>query len=31
VPAMPFSPALEHWYLPDVDRLTDEMRKLAEY
>jgi 2-oxoisovalerate dehydrogenase E1 component beta subunit len=31
VPAMPFSPALEHWYLPDADRLEQEMRKLAEY
>jgi 2-oxoisovalerate dehydrogenase E1 component beta subunit len=31
VPAMPFSPVLEHWYLPDVDRLAHEMRRLAEY
>jgi 2-oxoisovalerate dehydrogenase E1 component beta subunit len=31
VPAMPYSPALEHWYLPDPDRLEQEMRKLADY
>jgi 2-oxoisovalerate dehydrogenase E1 component beta subunit len=31
VPAMPYSPALEHWFLPDADRLEQEMRKLAEY
>jgi 2-oxoisovalerate dehydrogenase E1 component beta subunit len=31
VPAMPYSPTLEHWYLPDVDRLEDQMRTLAEY
>lgn len=31
VPAMPYSPTLEHWYLPDVDRLETEMRKLAEF
>jgi 2-oxoisovalerate dehydrogenase E1 component beta subunit len=31
VPAMPYSGPLEHWYLPDVDRLEQEMRKLAEY
>jgi 2-oxoisovalerate dehydrogenase E1 component beta subunit len=31
VPAMPFSPALERWYMPDADRLADEMRRLAEY
>jgi 2-oxoisovalerate dehydrogenase E1 component beta subunit len=31
IPAMPYSPALEHWYLPDVERLEQEMRKLAEY
>ena len=31
IPAMPFSPTLEHWYLPDVDRLEVAMRKLAEY
>ena len=31
VPAMPYSPALEHWFLPDVDRIEQEMRKLAEY
>jgi 2-oxoisovalerate dehydrogenase E1 component beta subunit len=31
IPAMPYSPALEHWYLPDVERLEQKMRKLAEY
>jgi 2-oxoisovalerate dehydrogenase E1 component beta subunit len=31
IPAMPYSPALEHWYLPDVGRLEHEMRKLVEY
>ena len=31
VPAMPYSPTLEHWYLPDADRLKQEMRKLAEF
>jgi 2-oxoisovalerate dehydrogenase E1 component beta subunit len=31
IPAMPYSPALEHWYLPDVERLEHEMRKLVEY
>jgi 2-oxoisovalerate dehydrogenase E1 component beta subunit len=31
VPAMPYAASLEHWYLPDADRLEQEMRKLAEY
>jgi 2-oxoisovalerate dehydrogenase E1 component beta subunit len=31
VPAMPYSAPLEHWFLPDADRLEQEMRKLAEY
>jgi 2-oxoisovalerate dehydrogenase E1 component beta subunit len=31
IPAMPYSPALEHWYLPDVERLEREMRELVEY
>ena len=31
VPAMPYAPTLEHWFLPDTDRLEQEMRKLAEY
>jgi 2-oxoisovalerate dehydrogenase E1 component beta subunit len=31
VPAMPYSPTLEHWFLPDVDRLEQELRKLAEF
>ena len=31
VPAMPYSPALESWFLPDPDRIEQEMRKLAGY
>jgi 2-oxoisovalerate dehydrogenase E1 component beta subunit len=31
VPAMPYSSVLEHWFLPDPDRLEQEMRKLADY
>lgn len=31
IPAMPFAPTLEHWFLPDADRLEQEMRKLAEF
>ena len=31
VPAMPYAPTLEHWFLPDADRLEQEMRKLAEF
>ena len=31
VPAMPYSATLESWFLPDPDRLEQEMRKLAEY
>ena len=31
VPAMPFAPTLEHWFLPDADRLEQEMRKLADF
>ncbi|MFN2489796.1 MAG: alpha-ketoacid dehydrogenase subunit beta [Actinomycetota bacterium] len=31
VPAMPYSPSLEHWFLPDVDRIEQEMRKLADF
>lgn len=31
VPAMPYSPPLEGWFLPDVDRLEQEIRKLAEF
>ena len=31
VPAMPYAPTLEHWFLPDPDRIEQEMRKLAEY
>jgi hypothetical protein len=28
---MPFAPTLERWFLPDSDRLEQEMRKLAEF
>lgn len=31
VPAMPYSPSLESWFLPDADRIEQEMRKLAEF
>ncbi|HZA19687.1 MAG TPA: alpha-ketoacid dehydrogenase subunit beta [Actinomycetota bacterium] len=31
VPAMPYAPSLEHWFLPDADRLEQEMRKLADF
>ena len=31
VPAMPYASTLEHWFLPDADRLEQEMRKLAEF
>jgi 2-oxoisovalerate dehydrogenase E1 component subunit beta len=31
VPAMPYAPTLEHWFLPDADRIEQEMRKLAEF
>ncbi len=31
VPAMPYAPTLESWFLPDVDRIEQHMRKLAEY
>jgi 2-oxoisovalerate dehydrogenase E1 component subunit beta len=31
VPAMPYSPSLEHWFLPDADRIEQEMRKLIEF
>ena len=31
VPAMPYAPTLEHWFLPDADVLEQEMRKLAEF
>jgi 2-oxoisovalerate dehydrogenase E1 component beta subunit len=31
VPAMPYAPTLEHWFLPDSDRIEQEMRKLAEF
>jgi 2-oxoisovalerate dehydrogenase E1 component beta subunit len=31
VPAMPYAHTLESWFLPDVDRLEQEMRKLAEF
>ncbi len=31
VPAMPYAQTLESWFLPDVDRIEQHMRKLAEY
>jgi 2-oxoisovalerate dehydrogenase E1 component beta subunit len=31
IPAMPYAPTLEHWFLPDVDRIEQEMRKAAEF
>jgi 2-oxoisovalerate dehydrogenase E1 component beta subunit len=31
IPAMPFAHTLESWFLPDTDRLEQEMRKLAEF
>ena len=31
VPAMPFAPTLEGWFLPDPDQIEQEMRKLAEF
>jgi 2-oxoisovalerate dehydrogenase E1 component beta subunit len=31
VPAMPFAPTLEGWFLPDSDQIEQEMRKLAEF
>lgn len=31
VPAMPYAPTLEHWFLPDADRIEQEMRKLADF
>ena len=31
VPAMPYAPTLEAWFMPSVDSLEQEMRKLAEF
>ena len=31
IPAMPYAPTLEKWFLPDVDRIEQHMRKLAEF
>ena len=31
VPAMPFAPSLESWFMPNADRIEQEMRKLAEF
>ena len=31
VPSMAFAPPLEHWFLPDVDRIEREIRNLAEF
>lgn len=31
VPAMPFAPTLEKWFMPSVDTIEQDMRKLAEF
>ncbi len=31
VPAIPFAPTLEHWLMPNVDKIEQEMRKLADF
>ena len=31
VPAMPYAPSLEHWFLPDAERIGEQMRKLVEF
>jgi 2-oxoisovalerate dehydrogenase E1 component beta subunit len=31
IPAMPFSTPLEHYYMPDVDRIYAEMKELAKF
>jgi 2-oxoisovalerate dehydrogenase E1 component beta subunit len=31
IPAMPFSGPLEHFYLPDPERIYDRMRELAKF
>ncbi|CAN5316294.1 alpha-ketoacid dehydrogenase subunit beta [soil metagenome] len=31
IPAMPFAGPLEHYYMPDVDRIHERMRELAEF
>jgi 2-oxoisovalerate dehydrogenase E1 component beta subunit len=31
VPAMPFSPPMEDFFMPDTDRILDAMRSLAAY
>jgi 2-oxoisovalerate dehydrogenase E1 component beta subunit len=31
VPAMPFSTPLEHFYMPDVERIYAQMRDLAKF
>jgi 2-oxoisovalerate dehydrogenase E1 component beta subunit len=31
VPAMPFAGAMEHFFLPDVDRILDRLRELARF
>lgn len=31
VPAMPFAPTLEHWFMPNVDTIEQQMRKLADF
>jgi 2-oxoisovalerate dehydrogenase E1 component beta subunit len=31
VPAMPFAPTLEHWFMPSVDEIEQQMRKLVDF
>lgn len=31
VPAMPYAPTLEKWFMPSIDSIEQEMRKLAEF
>ena len=31
VPAVPYSPPLEHWFMPDRRRIAEAMRRLAQY
>ena len=31
VPAVPYSPPLEHWFMPDSRRIAEAMRRLAQY
>lgn len=31
VPAMPYAPSLEHWFMPDAERIGAEMKRLADF